>query len=306
MFASWESGWGLEAVQALAAARGPLGDALAQALHFGGGTLFFLVVLPIIYWSLQRELGTRLIFALTFSFALGELVKAQFGAPRPVDIAPTLISPLVEQGGFGFPSNHVLLTVAVWGYLAFYLRRRWVTLAVALLVLAQMWGRVYAGVHFPHDVIGGLMLGGISLWLFVQALEYFPSRWARWPTRSRALFTVGSSVLVYLILPPGEESTGLVGLWLGCGLGLIIRDMLAASGVSGSAWQRLARTVLGLTLLIAFFYATRALFGSIGTEGTSFAMLLRLLRYAMTLVLGFVFLPRLFLQLRLTLPIGSD
>ena len=140
MFASWESGWGLDAVQALAAVRGPLGDALAQALHFGGGTLLFLVVLPIIYWSLQRELGTRLIFALTFSFALGELVKAQFGAPRPVDIAPTLISPLLEQGGFGFPSNHVLLTVAVWGYLAFYLRRRWGALAVALLVLAQMWG----------------------------------------------------------------------------------------------------------------------------------------------------------------------
>ena len=103
MFASWESGWGLEAVQALAAARGPLGDALAQALHFGGGTLFFLVVLPIIYWSLQRELGTRLIFALTFSFALGELVKAQFGAPRPVDIAPTLISPLLEAGRIWLP-----------------------------------------------------------------------------------------------------------------------------------------------------------------------------------------------------------
>ena len=306
MFTSWESGWGLDAVQALAAVRGPLGDALAQALHSGGGTLFFLVVLPIIYWSLQHELGTRLIFALTFSFALGELVKAQFGAPRPVDIAPTFISPLLEQGGFGFPSNHVLLTVAVWGYLAFYLRRRWVTLAVALLMLAQMWGRVYAGVHFPHDVIGGLLLGGISLWLFVQALEYFPSRWARWPTRSRALLTVGSSVLVYLILPPGEESTGLVGLWLGCGLGLIMRDMLAASGVSGSAWQRLARTLLGLTLLIAFFYAARALFGSIGTEGTTFAMLLRALRYALTLVLGLVFLPRLFLQLHLAPSVGSD
>ena len=178
MFASWESGWGLEAVQALEAARGPLGDALAQALHFSGGTLFFLVVLPIIYWSIQRELGTRLIFALTSSYALGALVKAQFSAPRPVDIAPVLISPLVEQGGYGFPSNHVILTVAVWGYLALYVRKRWVTLAVMLLVLAQMWGRVYAGVHFPHDVIGGLVLGAISLWLFVQALEYFPSRWA--------------------------------------------------------------------------------------------------------------------------------
>ena len=97
-----------------------------------------------------------------------------------------------------------------------------------------------------------------------------------------------------------------MGLWLGCGLGVIMREMLAESNASGGMWQRLARIALGLTLLIAFFYAARALFGSISIEGTTFAMLLRTLRYALTLVLGFVFLPRLFLQLHLAPPIGSD
>lgn len=304
MFVNWETGWGLDFVQTLAGTRGPLGDLLAQALHFSGETLFFLVVLPIIYWGLDRKLGIRLLLALTTSYALGTLLKTQFAAPRPFHIAPELISPLFEQDGYGFPSNHVILAVAVWGYLTSYLRNRWIHFAVTLLVVAQMWSRVYAGVHYLHDVIGGLIFGLIALWIFTQALRYLPSWWLNWSDTAKYSLTIGSGSLIYLILSQNEDATAVVGLWLGCGLGIILREKMTESSVTGSYVQRLIRTIFGLLLLVTFFYAARYLFASFSIEGSPIASLLRTIRYSLTTILGLTYIPRLFLLLNLAQPAG--
>ena len=302
MFANWETGWGLDFVETLAGTRGPLGDLLAQALHFSGGTLFFLVVLPIIYWGLDRKLGIRLILALTTSYALGTLLKTQFSAPRPFHIAPELIPPLFDQDGYGFPSNHVLLAVAVWGYLASYLRNRWIHFAVTLLVVAQMWSRVYAGVHFLHDVIGGLIFGFIALWIFTQALRYLPPRWLSLSDTTKFSLTIGSSFLIYLILSQNEDAPTVVGLWLGCGLGIILREKWSGNDVAGGYIQRTIRVLFGLILLVSFFFATRALFANLSYEGSSVALVLRILRYALTVILGLTIIPRVFMLFDHALP----
>ena len=84
MFASWESGWGLEWVRALQETRGPLGDILAQALHFSGGTLFFLILLPIIYWCLHRQLGTRPALCVDFLFCHRRIAERAIRRPTPL------------------------------------------------------------------------------------------------------------------------------------------------------------------------------------------------------------------------------
>ena len=295
MFESLESGWGLDFVQMLADTRGPLGDLLARALHFSGGTLFFLVVLPIIYWGIDRKLGMRLMLALTVSYALGTLLKTQFAAPRPFHSAPELITPLFEQDGHGFPSNHVLLAVAVWGYLAAYLRNRWVNVVVAILVMAHMWGRVYAGVHYVHDVIGGLIFGFIALWILTQALIYLPPRWLRWSDTVKFSLTIGSSLLIYLLLSQNEAAAAVAGLWSGCGLGIILKQKWSGGDVAGSYGQRTSRVLFGLILLVSFFFAARALFAYLGTEESSVATALKILRYCLTVILGLTIIPRMFM-----------
>ncbi len=302
MFAAWENGWGLELSLSLAETRGPLGDALANALNFSGGTLFFLILIPGIYWCLHRDLGARLLFVLILSYTLGLLLKAQFQAPRPVDIAPQQITPLFEQGGYGFPSNHVILALAIWGYLALHWRRRRFTLLVAMYVLAQMWSRVYAGVHYFHDVLGGVLFGGVALWLFLVAAENLPAFWKRRSIAQRVVLALGSSALVYFVLPPGEESAVAFGLSLGGGLGIILLERIRSSISSGSTPQRLLRFFVGLAVLLAFFYATRALFAIVSPDDTTLTSLLRSLRYTLTVLLGFVYLPRFFLSLRLAPP----
>lgn len=85
------------------------------------------------------------------------------------------IQPLVmHSGDNGFPSDHTLLATALATVIYFYRRR----LGVAALILALVVGiaRVMAHVHWPIDILGGLVLGAIAGWAgYLLAMKLFPS-----------------------------------------------------------------------------------------------------------------------------------
>jgi undecaprenyl-diphosphatase len=121
-------------------------------------------------WAYRRGKGWRPLGVLAAaqggSILLYDLIKVLVARPRP-SVAPLITT----ASGFAFPSGHATQTVAVLGALA-YLASGWtghwsakVALWAAAVVGALVVGlsRVYLGVHWPSDVIGGWALG--SLWL---------------------------------------------------------------------------------------------------------------------------------------------
>jgi hypothetical protein len=82
--------------------------------------------------------------------------------------------------------------VGVWGIIAAGVRKQWawgVALALAFFIGFSRW---YLGVHFPHDVIVGWLIGGILLWAFMQ----FWNPVEAWLKQQ----TLGSQVLIALIV----------------------------------------------------------------------------------------------------------
>ncbi|MGI9217436.1 MAG: phosphatase PAP2 family protein [Hydrogenophaga sp.] len=70
----------------------------------------------------------------------------------------------------GFPSTHATVMGAVLGFMAWHLPATDPVLAgMALTVAATGWARVYAGAHFPLDVLAGLVFGGLSGGLLAAA-----------------------------------------------------------------------------------------------------------------------------------------
>ena len=112
--------------------------------------------------------GAVLLAAAFGTGALAELSKAVFQRPRP----PATLQ-LAAETGNGFPSSHAMVAVVVGAVLCylFALRppdARWgswraktrVALAVVVVALLVGLGRVYAGAHYPSDVLAGWALGG--------------------------------------------------------------------------------------------------------------------------------------------------
>jgi undecaprenyl-diphosphatase len=128
-------------------------------------------VVGIAAWRRCRAVGVALIVA-TFSKPLVETVlKAAVDRDRPD------FERMVPGVGPSFPSGHVMAAMALWGMLplivSLYTRRRdvwWGSVAVAAAIIGGIAAsRVYLGVHWFSDVVGGLLAGAIFL-LGVQVL----------------------------------------------------------------------------------------------------------------------------------------
>jgi membrane-associated phospholipid phosphatase len=89
-------------------------------------------------------------------------LRQWIGRERPPEVYP-LPKPLVAVPHDGsFPSGHATVSFACATTLAFYAPRA--APAFFLLAAAIAWSRVYVGVHYPLDVLGGAALGvGIAI-----------------------------------------------------------------------------------------------------------------------------------------------
>lgn len=130
-----------------------------------GAFLTALAVLLVLHWHRQGRKRLALIFALTLVGAevLEQSMKFSFHRVRPVPFFG-----LSTPWGYSFPSGHALMSCCfygVWAAVVRHRRRRLPWLAAALTIAAIGFSRVYLGVHYPTDVIGGYATGVV--WVLV-------------------------------------------------------------------------------------------------------------------------------------------
>jgi undecaprenyl-diphosphatase len=94
------------------------------------------------------------------------LIKELFARPRPCDVLTDVITPIGCTGTYSFPSNHALnnFAAAVFFYRLFP-KLKWVLFITASLIAIS---RVYLGLHYPSDIIGGALIGILLGYIFSQ------------------------------------------------------------------------------------------------------------------------------------------
>jgi membrane-associated phospholipid phosphatase len=153
-------------------------DALASAASWMGfppqsNVLFGVIILALVLSGRRWDAAGTLVAAVG-SAGLWFLVAPLVHRPRPT---PDLIRVAVDIPYGSFPSGHVLNFTATFGFLAFLAWRahhRILTFACLVPPVGIALSRLYLGEHWPSDVLGGLLFGG--LWLALTIRIY---RWAR-------------------------------------------------------------------------------------------------------------------------------
>lgn len=98
-----------------------------------------------------------------------KVVHLIFYEPRP--FMSYNFSPLVDPvGDASFPSVHASL-MAVLTFTYFYFKSKWAPLFFLLMLWVSI-ARIYVGVHYPLDIVGGILVGIISLMIALQIKKF--------------------------------------------------------------------------------------------------------------------------------------
>lgn len=157
-------------LDALQAPRCPVLDALAVFFDAAGahGELWIAFTAVLLAFRRTRKAGFAMALALCLYMVSGHFIlKPLFARPRPCDVNTAITILVKRPHGHSFPSGHTASAFAA--AFALWLQNR--KLGVPALVLAAFiaFTRLYLYVHFPTDVLGGLVLG-IALGFFASWL----------------------------------------------------------------------------------------------------------------------------------------
>lgn len=323
--------WGVDVVLALQTARGLVG--LMDFFTFLGKEEFFMLVMPALYWCVDSALGARLAVALIASEALNGLLKLAFHLPRPYWI-DSRVRALGVETSYGLPSGHAMDATVVWGFLAARagVAQRWLAWAAALVVIFLIsLSRVYLGVHFPTDVLGGWLFGGVLLWIVLR-WEKPATAWLSRLSLAQQLGLAFGVSLLFLALAVGvraalsssidpaawEESAAAAappedgesainprdpaegaargGMVFGLGAALALASRGTGFDARGPWGKRAARFGVGLMGVLAFWLGLKHVFP---TEPLLSAMAFRYIRYALTVFWVLYLAPLAFLKMGL-------
>ena len=100
------------------------------------------------------------------------ILKDIFAISRPVYA-------LIEEIGYSYPSGHAMASLAFYGFLIYLIyklmrkgfKRSFLIIFLLFLILAIGFSRIYLGVHYPSDIIGGYLFSFGYLLVFILGLK---------------------------------------------------------------------------------------------------------------------------------------
>ncbi len=237
----------MEIIQFIQSFASPFFDGFFQLATMLGEETFYVVVLALVYWCVDKRFGYRLSFAFLFSSMVNGVIKGLVNAPRPIGVKGIRSLRVETATGSSFPSGHTQSIASFMVSVMRQLRKWWIYAAGSVLVLLVGVSRLYLGVHWPVDVLGGIVFGIVSVLLADLALAYVERKNLRWLPMLLLIPTL-AAVLVWsdygdLVKTAGTFGGFLVGYWA--------ESTFIRFETKAPVWKRVVKFAVGMAIVMA-------------------------------------------------------
>ncbi len=259
-------------LQQFRTALGPLSEDLIS--YLSDFILGLIIAVSVwLYWCKDKQTGRRMIAGFTLTIFANTLIKQLFRIPRPWLLDPALHpseKALRTATGYSFPSAHTQISSLLYGTL-FYYRFRHLKhpfLIPMIMTLLVGFSRNYLGVHTLLDVIGGGILGLVTLYFIRYLYPHLHTHKAKLYLTLAGIIAA-AILIIYILLvnypaAPDKYMEGLLlnGIILGALCGMYAEIRYVKFEVTATTKDGLIRFLTGavitglIFLVFSYLYKT--------------------------------------------------
>jgi len=278
--------WGLDCIRLIQTGANPPLTMFMKIITELGSAAVYIILLPLIYWCIDEKKCLRLGTMILISVWLNIVLKSLLDQPRPFfeNYDPSV--GIIHERMGGFPSGHAQNSLVMWIIIASWGKQKRFYGIAALFCLLIGFSRVYLGVHFPTDVLGGWLIGGILLAVYFCTEKRIETLLAAHSPRA-GLIACAALAFVMILYRPFIELLMPGAMILGLGTGYYLCRFhigFTASALSNrtGVYKYLAlavRFLLGMTVMVLLFVLTEKI--TVKFEGSGNYPLFMFLRFAL-------------------------
>lgn len=143
--------------------------------NFGGAIFLIILTILLLVVLKNKKVGLSICINLVVVTILNQLLKRLLQRPRPTEFR------IIEETGYSFPSGHSMVSMAFYGYLIYLIYRfvknkylKWISIVLLSLLICLIGiSRIYLGVHYTSDVLGGFLISISYLVIYISAFNKF-------------------------------------------------------------------------------------------------------------------------------------
>ncbi len=143
--------------------------------NFGGAIFIITLMITLFILIKDKKIGLSIFLNLVISTTLNQLLKRILQRPRPTEYR------IIEETGYSFPSGHSMVSMAFYGYLIYLIYKfvknkyiKWTSIVLLSILICSIGiSRIYLGVHYTSDVLGGFLASISYLVIYISAVNKF-------------------------------------------------------------------------------------------------------------------------------------
>ena len=143
--------------------------------NFGGAMFLVIATITLFIVIKNKKIGISILSNLAIVTVLNQLIKRILQRPRPTEYR------IIEETGYSFPSGHSMVSMAFYGYFIYLIYKyvknkyvKWISISLLSLLICLIGiSRIYLGVHYTSDVLGGFLISISYLIIYISAANKF-------------------------------------------------------------------------------------------------------------------------------------